>query len=416
MKKEGYYSSGEFARMAHVTLRTIRYYDKHDILKPSFVTEAGARFYTDEDFARLQQILLLKYLGFSLEDIKEMTIGDSDYHFLKDSLNLQRKLVQDRIEQLQLVEQAIKDTSQAIEENHTLDWSQMLNLIHLTGMEKSLKNQYQNASNISSRINLHTLYSVNQKGWFPWILEQLEIERTIKLYETIESEKSKEFMNLKEFRILELGCGDGTLWKNELAEFPEMVELVLSDVSRGMLRDARRNLSTIKTKCKVYYENFDCHKIPHKNESFDLVIANHVLFYCEDIFKVCREVERILKPGGRFVCSTYGNHHMKEVNDLMTEFDSRIVLAADRLYERFGKENGEEILLKSFSDVHWVEYEDALLVKEPEPLMSYVLSCHGNQGQYISDHYKEFRAFVKKKVEGGFYITKEAGVFISRKP
>ena len=53
---------------------TIRYYDQHDILKPSLVSESGARFYTDTDFARLQQILLLKYLGFSLEDIREMTI------------------------------------------------------------------------------------------------------------------------------------------------------------------------------------------------------------------------------------------------------------------------------------------------------------------------------------------------------
>ena len=44
MKKDGYYSSGEFARMAHVTLRTIRYYDKQNILKPSYVTESGARF------------------------------------------------------------------------------------------------------------------------------------------------------------------------------------------------------------------------------------------------------------------------------------------------------------------------------------------------------------------------------------
>ena len=97
MKKEGYYSSGEFARMAHVTLRTIRYYDKQDILKPSFVTPYGARFYTDEDFARLSQILLLKFLGFSLEDIKEMTINDTDRHFLADSLNIQLKLIQDKI-------------------------------------------------------------------------------------------------------------------------------------------------------------------------------------------------------------------------------------------------------------------------------------------------------------------------------
>ena len=157
MKKPGYYSSGEFARMAHVTLRTIRYYDKHDILKPSYVTESGARFYTDGDFARLQQILLLKYLGFSLDDIREMTIDDADYHFMLNSLNIQLKLVRDRIEQMQLVEKAIQDTADAISKQHSVDWSQMLNLIHLTGMEKSMKNQYQDASNIYARINLHSL-------------------------------------------------------------------------------------------------------------------------------------------------------------------------------------------------------------------------------------------------------------------
>ena len=86
MKKEGYYSSGEFARMAHVTLRTIRYYDKQNILKPSYVSDAGARFYTDEDLARLQQILLLKFLGFSLDDIRDMTINDTDYHFMRDKM------------------------------------------------------------------------------------------------------------------------------------------------------------------------------------------------------------------------------------------------------------------------------------------------------------------------------------------
>mgnify|MGYP002578504392 CR=1 FL=1 len=51
MKLPGYYTSGEFAKMAHITVRTIRYYDKQNILKPSYVNDSGARFYTDEDFA-----------------------------------------------------------------------------------------------------------------------------------------------------------------------------------------------------------------------------------------------------------------------------------------------------------------------------------------------------------------------------
>ena len=53
MKKDGYYSSGEFAKMADVTLRTIRYYDRQNLLKPSYVNEHGARFYTDSDFVKL---------------------------------------------------------------------------------------------------------------------------------------------------------------------------------------------------------------------------------------------------------------------------------------------------------------------------------------------------------------------------
>nr|WP_294677797.1 methyltransferase domain-containing protein [uncultured Blautia sp.] len=393
MKKDGYYSSGEFARMAHVTLRTVRYYDKQDILKPSYVTESGARFYTDKDFARLQQILLLKYLGFSLDDIREMTISDSDYHFMLNSLNIQLRLVRDRIEQMQLVEKAIQDTAQAIQTEHTIDWSQMLNLIHLTGMEKSLKNQYQNASNISSRINLHSLYSQNKQGWFPWIFMQCHITSGL--------------------NILEIGCGDGALWTRNLARIPEAVSITLSDISNGMLRDARRAIGSSDT--RFTFRAFDCKKIPYKDTSFDLVIANHVLFYCDNIPAVLKEVRRVLKPGGHFLCSAYGKAHMQEISQLVQNFDNRIVLSADRLYERFGRENGKDILAPFFPEVRWMPYEDSLLVPDAEPLISYVLSCHGNQNQYILDRYKEFCSYTARKTKGGFFITKDAGVFLCEK-
>ncbi|MCR5025135.1 MAG: MerR family transcriptional regulator, partial [Lachnospiraceae bacterium] len=74
MKKEGFYSSGKFAAMAHVTKKTLRYYDDNNILKPSIVTENGTKYYSDNDFAKLQQIIFLKYLSFPLTDIKELTV------------------------------------------------------------------------------------------------------------------------------------------------------------------------------------------------------------------------------------------------------------------------------------------------------------------------------------------------------
>lgn len=101
-----------------------------------------------------------------------MTIGDSDYNILKNSLHLQLKLIQDKIAQMELVKNAIEDTVEIIDRNNSIDWSSMLSLIHLTNMESSLKTQYQNAGNISARINLHAMYSVNKQGWFRWIYEE----------------------------------------------------------------------------------------------------------------------------------------------------------------------------------------------------------------------------------------------------
>ena len=391
MKLPGYYTSGQFAHMAEVSVRTIRYYDQQNILKPSYINESGARFYTDEDFVRLQQILLLKYLGFSLEDIREMTINDTDYHLMQNALNLQLKLIDDKIEQMQLVKQAIQDTSREISKNHTVNWSQMLHLIHLTGMEKSLKTQYQNASNISARIRLHEMYSQNQTGWFPWIYHNCKITDGM--------------------RILEIGCGDGTLWNENMAKLPQNISAVLSDISEGMLRDVRRRIGSDS---RFSFQAFDCHRIPFVSDSFDLVIANHALFYCDDIAKVCREVSRILVPGGRFLCSTYGASHMQEITALVQEFDSRIQLSGDALYARFGLENGAELLAPYFSEISTQLYDDALYVTDAAPLIEYILSCHGNQNQYLLARYQDFRRFVEKKTLKGFHITKSAGLFICR--
>lgn len=393
-KKESggvYYSSGEFARMAQITVRTVRYYDKQNILKPSLVTPTGARFYTEEDFARLQQIMLLKYLGFSLDDIRELTVNDSDYSYLEHSLEQQQNLVRDRIEQLQLVEQAIGETVTEIRQQQNVDWNRMRELIHLTGMENSLKAQYRNSTNISARIRLHRLFSRNKQGWFPWIYEQCQITEGMK--------------------ILELGCGNGRLWIENKAKLPADCEIILSDISEGMIRDVRREQSLQDD--RFSFAAFDCHAIPYEDASFDLVIANHVLFYCKDVDRVCSEVGRVLKPGGRFVCGTYGVAHMQEVSRLVTQFDDRITLSGENLYEHFGKENGAQALAPYFAEVDWQQYEDALIVTQAEPLIEYVLSCHGNQNQYILEKYNKFRKYVEGQIRNGYTITKDAGIFIS---
>ena len=388
MKKQGYYTTGEFAEKAHVTLRTIRWYDSKNLLKPSAYTEGGARLYTDADLAKLQQILLFKYLGFSLDDIREMVMTGGDEEYLLGSLDIQKKLVQEKIEELNDVYQALDRTKDAIEKHHGKELNAMLNLIHITGADQSLKTQYLNSTNVAARIRLHSEYSVNQEGWFPWLYRMSEIQ---------------DGMN-----ILEIGCGNGALWLENMNYIPPHVHITLSDISDGMLRDAKNSINDER----FSFSCFNAEKIPFEDESFDVVYANHMLFYCENIDLVVKECRRVLKKGGKLICSTYSKRHMKEITELVQEFDKDIVLSSDVLYERFGLDNGNNILNRYFDSVECIRYEDSIEISDSEPLINYIVSCHGNQNRILIDHYREFRDFVADKVKNGFHITKDAGIFM----
>lgn len=393
MKKDGFYSSGTFAKMAHVTKKTLRYYDEHNILKPSFVTETGARLYTDNDFAKLQQIIFLKYLSFPLEDIKELTIRNADRDFWLESLTMQTQLLEEHIGQLTRMKDSLKEAREAIEQGQDVKWSDMLLLANSNEMEQKLKTQYINSSNISARIHLHKCYSENKEGWFPWLFRMADIRPG-------ES-------------ALEIGCGDGSFWTENLEKIPKKFTAVLSDISADIVRETGKKLEGLNK--QLEFRVMDAHYLMAEDNSVDVVMANHMLFYCEDLHRVLGEIKRVLKPGGRFLCSTYSSKHMQEITGLVKEFDDRITLSAEALYERFGKENGKEILQEYFPDVSWLQYEDSLLVTKSEPLIAYILSCHGNQNRYIVDKYHEFSALVKKKTDRGFNITKDAGAFLCKK-
>lgn len=392
MTKKGFYSSGEFASRAHVSLRTVRYYDRIGLLSPSAHSDAGARLYNDADLGRMQQILLYKYLGFSLDDIREMTMAGADQHFLLETMRVQQKLVQERIGQMQAVAEALSSTMSALEKGQEVDYDHMLALIDSDAMERSLKTQYQNAANITARIRLHSLYSTNPLGWFVWLYQQASIQDGMK--------------------ILEIGCGNGALWQQNLSVLPPHVQIVLSDISAGMIHDVQNRFrNDARFSCMV----FDAAHMPFDDNTFDLVIANHMLFYCDDLSQVLQECARVLRVNGHLEASTYSSRHMKEITELVQSFSPQIVLSKDKLYEKFGLDHGAQLLSPYFRDIERRKYQDSIVLHEAEPLIAYILSCHGNQNQLLLDRYKEFHDYVVKMTAGGFTITKDAGVFLAVK-
>lgn len=375
------YKTGQFARLANVSERTIRYYDKIGLLKPSFVMENGYRQYSDLDLLKLQKILSLKHLGFSIEEIFPMVMDNTN---LKESFELQIDLIEDKISHLQSLKDALKRASQSSD----LSWNMILSLVQLSNEETNIIEQYKNAKNLNDRISLHEKYSTNSQGWFNWLFEKIDFSKVN--------------------RLLELGCGNGKLWQENNIDLRNR-EIFLSDISEGMVEEVRNKLGS-DFNCIVA----DAEKIPFKDAYFDSIIANHVLFYLNDLNQGLREIRRVLKSNGVLYCSTYGSKHMKEITDIVQSFDSRINLSNHSLYDVFGLENDESILKEYFISVQRMDYQDSLEITESKPLIDYIMSCHGNQNEILGPKLNEFKEYIEELLvnNGKIIVTKQAGLFI----
>lgn len=379
-----YYKTGEFARLANVSERTIRYYDKIGLLKPSFVMENGYRQYSDLDLLKLQKILSLKHLGFSIEEIFPMVMDNTN---LKESFELQIDLIEDKMSHLQSLKDALKRASNSSD----LSWNMILSLVQLSNEETNIIEQYKNAKNLNDRISLHEKYSTNKQGWFNWLFEKIDFSKVN--------------------RLLELGCGNGKLWQENNIDLRNR-EIFLSDISEGMVEEVRNKLGS-DFNCIVA----DAEKIPFKDAYFDSIIANHVLFYLNDLNQGLKEISRVLRLNGILYCSTYGKDHMKEITDIVQNFDSRINLSNHSLYDVFGLENGESILKKYFTTVQRMDYQDSLEITESKPLIDYIMSCHGNQNEILGPRLSEFKEYIEELLQkdGKIVVTKQAGLFVCGK-
>lgn len=246
-----------------------------------------------------------------------------------------------------------------------------------------LKEQYGTSDSLNTRISIHEKYSTNKQGFGPWILSNYHIHENDK--------------------ILECGCGTGDMWKNQLHLLKEGTHLILSDVSQGMLESAKATLGEHKS---IEYQMIDIQDIPYANHSFDIVIANMMLYHVPNLDKALSEVKRVLKPNGLFYCATYGEHgiieHVEEMLGLSSE------KSKDKV---FTLQNGKEILEKYFHHVECLEYKDALEVTCLDDLLDYIHSL--SSMSFLNDLNENWikNKLAKKMNNGILFIPKEYGMF-----
>ena len=131
------YSIGEFAKKTGMTIRTLHYYDEIDLLKPSFISTTGRRFYSDENIIQLQKIVSLKFLGYPLEKIHALIhLKEWD---LKESLEFQKQEMLQKKEHLQQVIRALDHALYMMEEQGTMNANIFMMLIHNMHKEEEQK-------------------------------------------------------------------------------------------------------------------------------------------------------------------------------------------------------------------------------------------------------------------------------------
>ena len=129
----------EFAEKAGVTVRTLHHYDRLGLLKPSGRNEAGYRLYSGRDFARLQQIVTLKFIGLSLKEIKAL-LDDSDLD-LAAALRLQKQLLQEKRWQVGMAIQAIEEAEQSmsVQSTQSPDLSALKKIIEVMERQNNME-------------------------------------------------------------------------------------------------------------------------------------------------------------------------------------------------------------------------------------------------------------------------------------
>jgi SAM-dependent methyltransferase len=252
--------------------------------------------------------------------------------------------------------------------------------------------QYRDAGRLSRRADLHTHFSTAEVSWFDWVIERVAVQPGL--------------------RVLELGCGPGWLWDRPAPWEGGGVELVLTDLSQGMVDAALARLHASGRASSVEGQQADARRLPFGDRTFDRVVANHMLYHLPDPADGVAEAVRVLRDDGVFVAATNGPAHMVELRTLAIEVFHEL---PDRpVFERSGPENGFAVLRQYFGDVHWLQYRDELRCTDPDAVLAQLCSKPPGESATQSQ-LSELRSAIEREFvrqDGVMTIAKDVGCFV----
>ncbi len=258
-------------------------------------------------------------------------------------------------------------------------------------MVQPLKEQYASSKNLEARMSIYQ-YDIDPKPLSKWLTEQITPENNVK--------------------IIELGCGNGNLWK-DLKDSFHNCDILLSDLSEGMLERAKENFG----ENSFNYEKIDFHNIPYLDKTFDVVISNHNLYHALDLNKVLTEISRVLKDDGVFYSTTNSAEHLSNLRELL-DLPDDVKWANSVLTSAFGAETGIDILSNHFPHVEQRFYQSELHINDFAPIANYFKSFSNER---FRQNLEQSATKIERKFENeirqhGYYKIQTKGcLFICKK-
>jgi SAM-dependent methyltransferase len=163
-------------------------------------------------------------------------------------------------------------------------------------------------------------------------------------------------------RVLDVGSGPPRYLERVGELAPDAVRVAI-DLSPGMATEASRVAPAVVG---------DAQALPFASESFDRVLAMHMLYHVPDIPTALREVDRVLTRDGRFVVSTNASDHMARIFDLVRDAVAPGKPPSTRSFARFGWESAPALLSDVFDIEAAVDTRRDIVVPEAEPVIAYV--------------------------------------------
>ena len=169
-------------------------------------------------------------------------------------------------------------------------------------------------------------------------------------------------------KVLEVGCGTGQFWTENYKHIDEKSDLTLTDFSEGMIEKIKSKINHSNIK----FEIADIEQLSYDDNTFDLVMAHHVIYHSSDKDKAISELKRVTKPGGTISITSNSEKHMLNVYTFSHSIDNNYSMV--RNIDGFTEEDADKILPSHFQTYQKEIYEDLLKVTDSDFMLEYIKS------------------------------------------